>query len=94
MVLLSASLPWPKAARPAAWLLASTALALVAVVGAAAAAWRWHRGRRRRRRLLHLKQVGTVSGLFIYPIKSCRGAAVRQAQVTQLGLRSGDLRDR
>ncbi|ETE66663.1 MOSC domain-containing protein 2, mitochondrial, partial [Ophiophagus hannah] len=57
-----------------------------------AAAWYW-RGRDRRRPL-RLKQVGTVSRLFIYPIKSCKGVAVQQAEVTKLGLRDGDLRDR
>ncbi|NWW41389.1 MARC2 protein, partial [Panurus biarmicus] len=54
-------------------------------------AWRWAVPRRRRRRL---QWVGTVFRLFVYPVKSCRGVSVRRAQVTPMGLRSGDLRDR
>ncbi|KAG8123294.1 hypothetical protein E2320_018668 [Naja naja] len=69
----------------------SATLAVLVTVGIAAA-WYW-RGRDRRRPL-RLKQVGTVSRLFIYPIKSCKGVAVQQAEVTKLGLRDGDLRDR
>ncbi|XP_063159830.1 mitochondrial amidoxime reducing component 2 isoform X2 [Candoia aspera] len=74
------------------WLSASASLAVLVTLGTAAAAWYWRW--RDRRRLLRLKQVGTVSGLFIYPIKSCRGIAVQQAEVAKLGLRNGDLRDR
>ncbi|XP_066474879.1 mitochondrial amidoxime reducing component 2-like isoform X5 [Tiliqua scincoides] len=69
-----------------AWLCTAAAVALAA----AAAAWRWRRARASCRPV----QVGTVSGLFIHPVKSCRGVAVTRAQVTPLGLRSGDLRDR
>nr|XP_056708816.1 mitochondrial amidoxime reducing component 2-like [Euleptes europaea] len=68
------------------WLLAS-ALALVAALGVAAA-WRRRRAPRR------LARVGTVSGLFVYPVKSCRGVAVERAEVTPLGLRCGEMRDR
>ncbi|XP_033618154.1 mitochondrial amidoxime-reducing component 1 [Fukomys damarensis] len=38
--------------------------------------------------------VGTVAQLWVYPIKSCRGVAVPEAEVTALGLRVGHLRDR
>ncbi|KAJ6666927.1 hypothetical protein lerEdw1_018929 [Lerista edwardsae] len=83
-----AALPKPQLG----WLFASMAsLAVIALVGAAAVSW--NRGRARRGRL-RLKQVGTVSGLFIHPVKSCRGVAVKRAEVTTLGLRSGDMRDR
>ncbi|XP_054848127.1 mitochondrial amidoxime reducing component 2-like [Eublepharis macularius] len=68
------------------WFLFS-ALALAAVLGVASA-WR------RRRALRGLVRVGTVSGLFIYPVKSCRGLALKRAEMTQLGLRCGDMRDR
>ncbi|KAH0622683.1 hypothetical protein JD844_025194 [Phrynosoma platyrhinos] len=78
----------PPLPRPS-WLLV-LALASIAALGVAAA-WQWGR---RRRRSPQLKPVGTVSGLFVYPVKSCRGVAVEKAQVTELGLRSGDLRDR
>ncbi|XP_045040388.3 mitochondrial amidoxime reducing component 2 isoform X1 [Desmodus rotundus] len=52
----------------------------------------WRRtGSRRQRRL---QQVGTVAQLWIYPVKSCKGVAVSEAECTALGLRSGNLRDR
>ncbi|XP_060102286.1 mitochondrial amidoxime reducing component 2-like isoform X1 [Heteronotia binoei] len=82
----SGLLALPKA-RPG-WFLAS-ALALVAALGVATA---WRARRRRARR--GLVRVGTVSGLFVYPVKSCRGVAVKQAEVSQLGLGCGDMRDR
>lgn len=67
----------------------------VAALGLAAVAlgtvvWRHARPRRRRR----LQQVGTVSELWIYPVKSCKGVSVSEAQCTAMGLRSGYLRDR
>ncbi|XP_048212553.1 mitochondrial amidoxime-reducing component 1-like [Perognathus longimembris pacificus] len=69
---------------PASWL---PALALAAVALGAVA---WHRARRRQRR----QQVGTVSQVCIYPVKSCMGVQVDAAECTALGLRSGSLRDR
>ncbi|KAJ6666926.1 hypothetical protein lerEdw1_018928 [Lerista edwardsae] len=69
-----------------AWFCAAAA----ALGTAVAAVWRWRRARPRRRPV----RVGTVSGLFLYPLKSCRGVAVTRAEVTPLGLRSGDMRDR
>ncbi|KAM6272936.1 mitochondrial amidoxime reducing component 2-like [Spheniscus humboldti] len=80
-----------RAARPG-WLWGAAALL---ALGALLGAWRWAGGRRRaagRRR--RLQRVGTVLSLFVYPVKSCRGVAVRRAQVTPMGLRSGELRDR
>uniref|UniRef100_R4GD77 MOSC domain-containing protein n=1 Tax=Anolis carolinensis TaxID=28377 RepID=R4GD77_ANOCA len=41
-----------------------------------------------------LERVGTVTGVTLYPVKSCRGINLQRAQVTPLGLQSGDLRDR
>ncbi|XP_003474273.1 mitochondrial amidoxime-reducing component 1 [Cavia porcellus] len=75
----------PAPSRPA-WLgVAALGLAAVAL---GAVAWRARPGRRRR------KQVGTVAQLWVYPIKSCKGVAVPEAEVTALGLRVGHLRDR
>ncbi|XP_055966653.1 mitochondrial amidoxime reducing component 2 [Sorex fumeus] len=62
----------------------------VAAVTLGAVAWRRARSRRRRR----LQQVGTVAQLRIYPLKSCKGVRVSEAECTPLGLRSGHLRDR
>lgn len=74
----------------------STWLGVVAALGLAAVAlgtvaWRRARPRRRRRRL---QQVGTVAQLWIYPIKSCKGVSVSEAECTAMGLRCGHLRDR
>ncbi|VDK51875.1 unnamed protein product [Anisakis simplex] len=38
--------------------------------------------------------IGTVAELYIYPVKSCRGQQVEALEVTKLGGRNGDLRDR
>ncbi|XP_045443063.1 mitochondrial amidoxime-reducing component 1 isoform X3 [Pipistrellus kuhlii] len=77
-----------RAALPGAAWLGAAALGL----GAAALGtvlWR-RRARRPRRR----QQVGTVAELWIFPVKSCKGVAVREAEGTALGLRCGRLRDR
>lgn len=63
----------------------------LAVVALGTVAWRHSRLRRRRRRL---QQVGTVAQLWIYPIKSCKGVSVSEAECTAMGLRRGHLRDR
>ncbi|XP_028387083.1 mitochondrial amidoxime reducing component 2 isoform X2 [Phyllostomus discolor] len=86
----SSTLPvWrhPAQLRPV-WL-GAAALGLTAVV-LGTVVWRRTRSRRPRR----LQQVGTVAQLWIYPVKSCKGVAVSEAECTALGLRSGDLRDR
>ncbi|XP_032145194.1 mitochondrial amidoxime reducing component 2 isoform X1 [Sapajus apella] len=84
---MQASLGFLAQRRPG-WL-GVAALALAAVV-LGAVVWR-RAGPRRRRRL---QQVGTVAKLWIYPVKSCKGVAVSEAECTALGLRSGNLRDR
>ncbi|XP_004613115.2 mitochondrial amidoxime reducing component 2 [Sorex araneus] len=78
-------LPEPGRAR---WL--GVAALGVAAVTLGAVAWRRAHSRRRRR----LQQVGTVAQLSIYPLKSCKGVRVNEAECTALGLRSGHLRDR
>ncbi|XP_020837887.1 mitochondrial amidoxime reducing component 2 [Phascolarctos cinereus] len=89
---LGLALP-PSAPFRASWLWAA-ALGLAAAAALGAASWstsgrRW-RWRWRRR----LQQVGTVAQIWIYPIKSCKGVPVNEAECTELGLRSGNLRDR
>lgn len=78
---------------PRGWLWGAAA---VAALGVLLGAWRWTRGRAagRRRRPGRLQRVGTVSSLFVYPIKSCQGVAVQRARVTPMGLQSGEMRDR
>ncbi|XP_026551513.1 mitochondrial amidoxime reducing component 2-like [Pseudonaja textilis] len=73
-------------------LLAWICTAAAALLFGIAAAWRWQRSRRSSRP--RLKLVGTVAALFIYPVKSCRGVAVKRAEMTSLGLRGEKLRDR
>ncbi|XP_060610207.2 mitochondrial amidoxime reducing component 2-like [Anolis sagrei] len=85
---LSLRAPFSSSSSRLAWL-CGAGLALGAV--GAWAAWRWWGGRRRRR---ELERVGTVTGVTLYPVKSCRGVSLQRAQVTPLGLQSGDLRDR
>ncbi|XP_043855456.1 mitochondrial amidoxime-reducing component 1-like isoform X2 [Dromiciops gliroides] len=82
-------------AQPRTAWLGAAALGLATVAALSAAAWsiRGRRGRRRRRRR-RLQQVGTVAQLWIYPIKSCRGVPMKEAECTEMGLRSGHLRDR
>ncbi|KAM6218354.1 mitochondrial amidoxime reducing component 2-like [Rhynchocyon petersi] len=77
----------PASPRPR-WL-GVAALGLAAVALGAVA---WYRARPRRRR--RLQQVGTVAQLCIYPVKSCKGVTVSEAECTPMGLRSGHLRDR
>ncbi|XP_041106521.1 mitochondrial amidoxime-reducing component 1 [Polyodon spathula] len=47
--------------------------------------------KRRQRKLI---QVGVVSELCIYPIKSCKGISVNTAECLEMGLKYGELRDR
>ncbi|XP_031822944.1 mitochondrial amidoxime-reducing component 1-like isoform X1 [Sarcophilus harrisii] len=94
---LRLSLVLPGLAQPRAAWLGAAALGLAAAAALGAAAWssRGPRWRRRRRRLQRrLRQVGTVAQLWIYPIKSCKGVPVNEAECTAMGLRSGHLRDR
>uniref|UniRef100_A0A8C6RH43 Mitochondrial amidoxime reducing component 2 n=1 Tax=Nannospalax galili TaxID=1026970 RepID=A0A8C6RH43_NANGA len=62
----------------------------LAAVALGTVAWRRARPRRRRR----LQQVGTVSKVWIYPIKSCKGVVVTETECTAMGLRCGKVRDR
>lgn len=68
-------------------LLCAAGLGLTAV-----ASWIWWRKRQGEEE--ELEQVGTVSQLLIYPVKSCRAVPVQEAECSTLGLKSGDLEDR
>ncbi|XP_019642442.1 PREDICTED: mitochondrial amidoxime-reducing component 1-like [Branchiostoma belcheri] len=45
-------------------------------------------------RMASYEKVGTVSSIFIYPVKSCRGLLVEEALVTPIGLKHQALLDR
>ena len=47
-----------------------------------------------RKKPKNLKRVATISSLVIYPIKSCHGVEVPEAECTELGLKYGEFRDR
>ncbi|XP_028676406.1 mitochondrial amidoxime-reducing component 1 [Erpetoichthys calabaricus] len=47
-------------------------------------------GRKRSR----VVQVGTVSQVLVYPVKSCKGMAVSKAACLEMGLKYGETRDR
>ncbi|KAM4808592.1 mitochondrial amidoxime-reducing component 1-like [Rhinophrynus dorsalis] len=89
--LLSAVGSIPGAIRSALMSLSDQRLLFCAAgLGVAVASWMWWR----KRYSVELEQVGVVSQLLIYPIKSCRGVSVQEADCTTLGLRSGELKDR
>ncbi|XP_028387226.1 mitochondrial amidoxime reducing component 2 isoform X1 [Phyllostomus discolor] len=89
-VLNRLGVPPPRSpAQPRSAWLAAAALGLAAVA-LGTVVWRRTRSRRPRR----LRQVGTVAQLWIYPVKSCKGVAVSEAECTPFGLRQGHLRDR
>ncbi|XP_074118802.1 mitochondrial amidoxime reducing component 2-like isoform X1 [Sminthopsis crassicaudata] len=90
--LTSLRLALPASAQTRAAWIGAAALGLAAAATLGAAAWSTRDRRRRRRR--SLKQVGTVAEISIYPIKSCKGVIVNEAECTEMGLRSGNLRDR
>ncbi|KAM4052677.1 mitochondrial amidoxime-reducing component 1-like isoform 1-T2 [Anomaloglossus baeobatrachus] len=58
----------------------------------AIASWMWWR--RKHGEKVELRQVGTVSQILIYPIKSCKAISVQEAECLELGLRHEELEDR
>ncbi|XP_069819410.1 mitochondrial amidoxime-reducing component 1-like isoform X2 [Dendropsophus ebraccatus] len=58
----------------------------------AVASWMWWKSKREGH--LELRQVGTVSQLLIYPVKSCRAVSVQEAECLEMGLKHGELKDR
>ncbi|KAM8960955.1 mitochondrial amidoxime-reducing component 1-like [Pelodytes ibericus] len=86
----------PAAMRSAVQTVSRQRLSLLCAAGVgltAIASWMWWR-KRRSSEHLEVKQVGIVSQLLIYPIKSCRAVSVQEADCIELGLCKGDLRDR
>ncbi|CAN2387455.1 Mitochondrial amidoxime reducing component [Pristimantis euphronides] len=48
----------------------------------------------RRYKTRQLRRVGEVSQLFLYPVKSCRGIPLQEAECREYGLKNGALKDR
>ncbi|XP_073528009.1 mitochondrial amidoxime reducing component 2-like [Phyllobates terribilis] len=48
----------------------------------------------RRKKKRQMRRVGAVSQLFLYPVKSCRGLALEEAECREYGLKNGQLKDR
>lgn len=65
-----------------------SALASGAVFKLAALSWVQQR---RREKFVY---VGDVSGLWLYPVKSCRPTAIERAECTETGLRHNGVTDR
>ncbi|XP_053304602.1 mitochondrial amidoxime-reducing component 1-like [Spea bombifrons] len=82
MAMKSAVQSFPRQRLP---LLCAAGVGLTAI-----ASWMWWR----RRSSEELKQVGVVSQLLIYPIKSCRPISVQDADCLDMGLSKGELKDR
>ncbi|XP_075719477.1 mitochondrial amidoxime-reducing component 1 [Rhinoderma darwinii] len=69
-----------------------TLLLCVAGLGATVAVTCLFLSRRRKKR--QLRRVGEVSQLFLYPVKSCRGIPLQEAECKEYGLKKDQLRDR
>ncbi|XP_069811110.1 mitochondrial amidoxime-reducing component 1-like [Dendropsophus ebraccatus] len=48
----------------------------------------------KRKKKRQLRRVGEVSQLFLYPVKSCKGIPLEEAECREYGLKNGQLRDR
>ncbi|XP_077341919.1 mitochondrial amidoxime reducing component 2-like isoform X2 [Lithobates pipiens] len=47
-----------------------------------------------RRKKMHVRKVGQISQLFLYPVKSCKGIPLQEAECRDYGLKYGELSDR
>lgn len=66
------------------------ALALVAGTAVKLLSAEWFRKKKEKQ----FEQVGTISGLTVFPVKSCRGISLQSARCTVPGLQSDDVTDR
>ena len=48
----------------------------------------------RQQQLKKFERIGTVKELVVYPVKSCQGVYVNEAECTQFGLRVNGVGDR
>ncbi|KAJ0173713.1 hypothetical protein K1T71_010862 [Dendrolimus kikuchii] len=72
----------------------ATAAFATAGVIAGYCAYRYYQETNRVKIPTEWKQVGTLQNLYVYPIKSCGPVILESAECTNMGLRSGWLRDR
>lgn len=68
--------------------------AIIAGTGLIAAWWLWERRRRRERKPEKWRKVGELTSILCYPIKSLGPVRLDSTECTQLGLKSGWIRDR
>ncbi|XP_040207351.1 mitochondrial amidoxime reducing component 2-like [Rana temporaria] len=47
-----------------------------------------------KRKKMHVRKVGQISQLFLYPVKSCKGIPLQEAECRDYGLKNGELSDR
>ncbi|CAI9607402.1 unnamed protein product [Staurois parvus] len=47
-----------------------------------------------RRKKKHVRKVGQISQLFLYPVKSCKGIPLQEAECREYGLKNGEFSDR
>ncbi|KAM5165677.1 mitochondrial amidoxime-reducing component 1 [Mantella aurantiaca] len=47
-----------------------------------------------RRKKKRVRKVGQISQLFLYPVKSCKGIPLQEAECREYGLKNGELSDR
>ncbi|XP_063775208.1 mitochondrial amidoxime reducing component 2-like [Pseudophryne corroboree] len=66
-------------------------LCLAGLSATMAVTWLFFSKRKKKRQL---RKVGEVSQLFLYPVKSCKGIPLPEAECREYGLKSGPLKDR
>ncbi|KAM4692730.1 mitochondrial amidoxime reducing component 2-like [Discoglossus pictus] len=69
-------------------------LCAVGVGASVAVGWLLFARRKKWKRKGRLQKVGEVSHLIIYPVKSCRGVSLSEAECKDFGLKNGPLKDR
>lgn len=69
-------------------------VAALFTAGACAAMFALRLGFKYMQRQRKLTQVGVISQLILYPLKSGKGVLVTETECLRMGLRNGELRDR
>lgn len=63
-------------------------LSAIGALAGVTAIWWWKRNYR------NFKLVGTVSRIYIYPVKSCKGIRLTEAECLKTGMHIPEMRDR